>query len=264
MNTDLAPAVIASAVARHLQLDTDHRKVFRSPAPPTRVVEVRADAWTHWLTDGGRPGTTSYAGPLDDRRVTLAAAATKAMGRGDEGRLTIDRELLVTLSQKAARGNERACITLWVATMMWGSGMANGRGPWRTAQGLASADLGEHLTASHGHLRSGDLTEAFVSASSIYGSGGSYFTRWLWAASLGLPELEPMALILDERRREATQTTIDNAEVWECLIGHGRRDYLDYVTVLHKAAAILRSEYGHKNATAEKVEWLLADAGALW
>lgn len=257
MNTEVAPAVIASAVARHLELDSDHHKVFRSPAPLTRTVEVRASSWATWLTEGGRPGSSSYAGPLDDRRVTLASAATRAMSRSDEGRLTVDRELLVALSQKAARGNEKACITLWVATMMWGSGMANGRGPWRTAQGLASSELGEHLTTSHRHLRNGDLSGAHLAASNIYGSGGSYFTRWLWAASLGLPDLEPTALILDARRRTAAEALVGK-------VGEGRTGYLAYVAVLHEAATILRTEHRVRNATAEKVEWLLGAAGPLW
>lgn len=258
MQPELGSDIIATRVATHLTTHDDHRRLLRSTAPLTRAVDIRPASWEHWLTLGGREGTASYVGPLDPHRIAAAKAATRGLAES-EGRIVIDRAHLLALSAKAARGNEKACVALWVATMMWGSGFANGRGPWRTAGGLATEELGDVLVSSHKALRSGDLTQAYVEASAIFGSGSGYFTRWLWAASLGLPDADVPPVILDARRRDAFMTVLDTAGYWSCIIGNGRRDYVDYATTLARAAAELRDGHGIRGATAEKIEWLLAE-----
>lgn len=249
----------SDAIAQFLNADAASRKQLRSTATPTRTVEVVRRSWEPWLRDGGRPGSTSYVGPLDPARVTAANDAMKGLALRDPSRLgpdlEIDRSHLLELSRQATKSNARRCVALWVASMVWGSGTLNGRGPWRTAEGLAHVELGPILVDSHQHLRAGDIAAAYEAASTIPGSGESSFTRWLWAAALGLPDQQPGALILDTRIRSALVAL-------DLRPRHNASGYEAYVDTLHLAATKLRRDHGCRGATAEKIELLLPQVPA--
>lgn len=248
-------AAAGDAIAQFLLANDHHRADLMSTAPLERPVDIHLRPWEIWLRDGGHADSASYVGPLDRARITAAADARRDLAVRDFRRRGADREIdrphLEALSQRAARGNERRCITLWVATMMWGSGMVDARAPWRAAQGLASDDLGPTLTASHRLLRAGDLAEAYRTASTVSGTGESYFTKWLWSASLGLPPAERQPLILDHSVR-ASLARVDIRPT------RSAQGYLDYLEVVHLAAEHLRVEHGLEGATPEKLEWLLS------
>lgn len=245
----------SDAIAQFLNADDASRKQLKSTSAPPRPVEILRRSWDPWLRDGGRPGTTSYVGPLDPARVAAAADAMKGLTARDPARLgadlEIDRSHLLDLSRRAAKSNARRCVTLWVAAMVWGSGTLNGRGPWRTAQGLAHVELGPILVASHQHLRAGEIAEAYEVAATIPGSAEASFTKWLWAAALGLPDLQPSPLVLDHRLRRSLATLDVRPQ-------HNAAGYVDYLRAADLAATKLRRSHGYKAATAEKVELLLA------
>lgn len=250
MNRDLA----ADAIARlATDLDAPTLAMLLSTESFDRPVDILLRSWEPWLRDGGRPGSASYVGPLERSRVTAARAASRGLRVRDPGRRGADREIdrphLVELSLAAARGTERRCVTLWVAVMMWGSGTLNGRGPWRTAEGLAHPDLGTLLVESHRCVRNGDLSGAYAIAQNIPGSGEATFTKWLWAAGLAFDNRERGALILDDRVRSGLAAL----DLKPRRTGDG---YAGYVSAMHAAAECLRST-GFEHITAECLEWLL-------
>jgi len=250
MDRELASDSIAGFVRAHLD-----RAALTSTEPLVRSVDILSRHWDAWLTAGGHPGSASYVGPLEPPRVAAAADARKGLTPRDPLRrgadLETDRAHLLALSARAANSNERRCVALWVATMMWGSGTLNGRGPWRTAQGLAFDGLGALLTQSHRRLRANDVAEAYRIAATIPGSAESSFTKWLWAASLGLDDPAPQPLVLDGRVR-ATLASIGVRP------SHNATGYVDYVETMALAAAELRSADRLRGATPEKLEWLLS------
>lgn len=269
MHLELCAAALPFAVDLFLASSEPHRKAFRSTTPPDLAVEIRAATWEHWLRHGGSPGTASYAGPLPTARVAAAAVATKALTDVDGHHLVVDRSVLAELSAKASKGNERACIALWVAVMMWGSGVAQGRAPWRTAEGLADDHLGTALTTSHRALRQGDVDTAFVAAREIFGTGEAAVTKWLWAASLALPLSSPTEgdspppLPSDGPTRQAIETALDDAGVDECRQPTGRKGYAAACSLLATTAQSLRLDHGHRGATPEKLWWLLTQTRGL-
>lgn len=250
MNRDLAAEAIARLAS---DLDAPTSAVLVSSEPFDRPVDILLRSWEPWLRDGGRPGSASYVGPLEPSRVTAARAASRGLTMRDPGRRgadhEIDRPRLLELSVAAARGNERRCVTLWVAAMMWGSGTLNGRGPWRTAEGLAHPDLGTLLVESHRCVRNGDLSGAYTLAQDIPGSGEATFTKWLWAAGLAFDDPQQGALIFDGMVRSGLATL----DIKPGRTGDG---YADFVSVMHAAAERLRAT-GFEHVTAERLEWLL-------
>jgi len=248
----------ADVIATHLLRNLDHRPDLLTSAEAPRPVDIRKRTWDLWLRDGGRPDTPSYVGPLEPARVGAARDALRTLSPRDAMRRGPDHEIgrdaLVALANRAAKSNERRCVALWVATMMWGGGTVDTRSPWRTAQGLASDDLGELLVASHRDLRNGDLEGAYRTASALHGSGEPAITRWLWAASLGLPDLDIAPVILDTNIR----TTLGRLDISPRRSPVG---YVDYADTIGLATAALRDDFGFVHASPEKVAWLLAKDG---
>ncbi|MFN8051043.1 MAG: hypothetical protein U0Q22_06385 [Acidimicrobiales bacterium] len=267
MDAESTAQIISMAVGGFVDTHDEYRKVVTSSSPLKRPVDIRTSTWRPWLTEGGRAGSSSYVGPIDPERAAIADRLLADLpgldrehhGSGADRRM--DRAQLVTLAEAAAkRGkqHERRCIALWVASMMWGAGTVNGRGPWRTAHGLASENLGAVLVESHRAIRAGELDEAYVAASAIAGSGEAAFTRWLWAAALDtrLP-LQP--LVLDGPGRNGFETALDDTAATRSRLGTGRVAYAWFVESLNLTAAELRTRPGFKGTTPEKVAWLLSE-----
>lgn len=111
---------------------------------------------------------------------------------------TIDRSQLQSMAKEATSSDSRRA--LFIATMIWGSGTTNGRGPRYTCAALQSGDLDETLKITQDLVEADELAEAYrrFSSSNVDGVGPSFFTKWLWAVgSNGNKPRSP--LILDDR-----------------------------------------------------------------
>jgi 8-oxoguanine DNA glycosylase-like protein len=226
--------------------------------PLLRKVKIRPKTWTRWFTieaPGMVAGTSSRligTVRLAERRA-LAQAVVDGMVILPTGHGLLARNDLHSLARELEAGATASrLIRLWVATMMWGSGTTNGRGPWRTRQSLEDPSLIDTLEASYHAVRGGELADAYRSFE-IEGVGPSFFTKWFWVSSLTLPADKSMALILDKRVR---------ASLWrlqpekERVVPRGGQGYAMYVGASHGIAARL-SRGAFPDLDAEKIEWLL-------
>lgn len=136
---------------------------------------------------------------------------------------------------------------------MWGSGTSNGRGPWRTAQGLKQPDLPDVLRTTAQRVAEGDLGAAYTGFK-VPGSGEAFFTKWLWATSLGQSD-QHRALIFDARVQETLRRLMEGAEGWR--ERRGAKGYAGYVSLLHSAARELKPTFG--GIDPERLEWLMFD-----
>jgi len=126
-------------------------------------------------------------------KSVLDEFATDATPNG--GRIT--RKNLVELSRACDSGDPDDLVRLFVATMLWGSGTSNGRGPRYTAEALDDPRLVPSLASTREMVLNGDPGQAYVRFRSS-GVGPAFYTKWFWAAGLER-ELSPMPLILDAR-----------------------------------------------------------------
>jgi hypothetical protein len=250
-------AQLSAAVEEYLKIAPEHRGRVTAERPLERRVEIRSATWRPWLTAGGHPNRpTSFMGPLPQQPAAFAASVLddlplidQAKGRRDR---YVDRKTVKDLAVEARHGGDRERVRLWVAVMMWGSGTSNGRGPWRTAQGLASDQLLRVLNDTASLVCDGDLGAAFE-AFRLPGCGPSFFTKWFWAVSLTASP-NPSPLILDERVLGALRLVAPDATTARY---RGATGYEDYVATVQQAVASLRQQWPHIDA--EKVEWLLFD-----
>ena len=106
-----------------------------SSKPFSRESTVYLNTWRPWVADGGVSlrRRVSFPGIRDERREAALSVLTEleAEGKARRGRLAgvIGRARLEGLSRAASVSDPASLVRLWVATMMWGSGTTNGRGP---------------------------------------------------------------------------------------------------------------------------------------
>lgn len=152
------------------------------PKNPDRVHDFRPATWRPWI--GGVAAANSV---LEE----FAAEETSSGGQ-------ITREQLDQLSRACDSGGQDDLVRLFVATMLWGSGTSNGRGPRYTAAALEEGSgLMPSLARTREMVLGGDPGEAYVSFRSK-GIGPAFYTKWFWAVGLGR-DLSPTPLILDAR-----------------------------------------------------------------
>ncbi len=148
-----------------------------------RSVGVNADTWRPWLCEW----------PAADQVVD----ALRPGGVGRRGTHRIDRDDLVSYSREAEAGTDEALTRLFVATMLWGSGTTNGRGPRYTAAALGDPNLIAVLARTAESARQGHLEQGYADFR-VSGVGRSFLTKWLWAVALPCDMARP-PLILDDR-----------------------------------------------------------------
>jgi len=232
---------------------------LESSAPLERAVTVNPSTWKPWF--GAKP--PSRATPRSALPPNVQCAAENLLGaipslhpNGARSQGIVNRQLLADLATAvAAYPDDRCLVTqLWIATMMWGSGTSNGRGPWRTYQSLASESTPGVLAEAFDSVRTAARTdaahEAFAAVWSrfdIPGVGSAFFTKWMWVASLGDPEVRHRPLILDARV----------AQTLRCLVGptdlRRAERYVRYLEIVERLVAELRV----LGLDAEKLEFLL-------
>ncbi len=254
--------LIGDNITEYIDECAGHEQWLTGPDPLIRPVNVRTSTWRPWLQDGGSHRPKSYCRPGDERRHSVAVAVLDDLVPGANGRADarIARADLLEYSRRLDDGD--ALVRLWVATMIWGAGTSNGRGPWRTAQGLTDGRLVDVLRDTAELVRTSRITEAFH-AFRVRGCGVSFFTKWFWTVSLAAPTCR-RGLILDKRvvdyLTDIHRGSGVSSRAWW-------RDYPGYLADVD--AAVIRISARYPGIDAEKVECLLferatgSDAGRL-
>lgn len=146
-----------------------------------RAHEFRPETWRRWIGH-----CASASSVVDEFRMSDAIASSQ-----------VSRADLASLSAAVDESDTESVLRLFVATMIWGSGTSNGRGPRYTAAALDDERLLPSLVKSRHLILAGDPAGAYASFRSR-GVGPAFFTKWFWAAGLD-QDLDPMPLILDAR-----------------------------------------------------------------
>jgi hypothetical protein len=225
-----------------------HEPGFLTEQTLQRSVSFRPGTWLARL-EAARDRASA-----EIQRQLEGACSYIRMGFPIQGDATITRADLVALSQRllGTGKTDLDLISMWVATMAWGSGKTNGRGPWRLEQSLCARQLVGTLRSTHELVQRGQLAEAHA-AFDVYGIGESFFTKWFWVASLSAPQ-ERRALILDKRVR----TTLWRLQPTPPIVPKTSTDYATFVAAMHDIGRVVLPADMAGDA-AEKVEWLLFD-----
>lgn len=256
---ETAATSMAALVRKYLADAPQHQAWVEQLEPLRRPVQIRSSVWHPWLAYGGDSANTrSYCGPLPEHVSAPATDLLRSLplveppeARRDR---VITRPILANLAAEAHRSRaDEDLVRLWVATMMWGSGTSYGRGPWRTAQGLADEALLAVLRVTLGHLAAGNVQAAYREFK-VDGCGESFFTKWLWAASLAEDRPTPRPLILDDRVRGVLSIANEGSTSWKQ--PRGSNGYIGYLEHMSTTASLLRETIG-AGMTSEKLEWLM-------
>lgn len=250
---------LARAIRRYLEVCGEHRQFVTTADPLKRRVEVRSKIWLPWIEYGGHAGRKSFCGPLPQAHAEAAIGLLKQLPLVERPVRSrdrfVDRCLLSDLAVEAGSGrSDEALIRLWVAAMMWGSGTSNGRGAWRTAQGLSSPRLASVLRETYEAVDADDLVGAHQRFN-LYGTGESFFTKWFWSVSLNNASPRRRPLILDQRVRDVLDRILGQNDQWSQ--PGGALGYATFVDLAHSCARELGNGFEHVDA--EKIEWLLFD-----
>lgn len=253
MRTEAADQLFES-LRVFLAQDPDRSSKVGTAGPLEREVEIRPATWQPWLEHGGHNGRGQHCPVSEDVSRVAWALVEELPTRDGSDRRVIDRRKLVDLAAAASADNDIEVIRLWVATMMWGSGTSNGRGPWRTAQGLADERLTSTLSNTAALAREGNLTHAYR-AFRLAGCGEAFFTKWFWAASL-TSDVRPVPLILDLRVRNTIGAVVTSGPPLKL---RGASGYERYCALIDHVAQRLTDQPSLTHIDAEKVEWILFD-----
>lgn len=181
-----------------------------------------------------------------------AATAIDAMAER-HGATGITREHLRKL---ATTGSD---LELFSAALMWGRGKRNGRMRDAIINTFKELDGSDVLASTRAAASAGDPGAAYAAWSLSRGIREAFFTKWLWAASLGEKNVGRRPLILDSR------VWLGLAQLrWDSRHAAGSRSrpkrYAAYVDVSHRWADALGAQTGMA-ITAEDVECALFVSG---
>jgi len=192
------PMVVAAVRAAMAQLELTPDAI--------RSVRFIPDTWRRWL-----------GGHVPARQVIDRHADGGHLARAD----------LLRYSQEVDDADVSTMKRLFVATMIWGSGTSNGRGPRNTARALDDERLDSTLRSSHALVVQNQCGEAYRTFR-VGGVGPPFFTKWFWSASLA-HALHPAPLILDSRVWASLE-----AVCWNSITAAGTRRRADrYLAYLH-------------------------------
>jgi hypothetical protein len=218
--------------ARALSLLAPHVDDIAGGASRHGSVSFISETWRRWFE-----GTD----------VTETVDAVLALLGGD----AIDRSQIAALAQRADHPEGRARLLL--ATLMWGRGKSNGRMRSHIVKTVTHPDRDDVLAATQNLAVAGDLAAAYRSWT-LPGLNEPFFTKWLWASTLTLPDDE-QGLILDGRVWETL-----GALGWNSLVAAGgttRRAlrYVAYVESARRWAEELSTNT--QVVTPQDVEWAM-------
>jgi hypothetical protein len=233
------------------------------PGPLPRTYGVRTGGWSRWLGGEGR-----FRGQLVPtgkwKRVALATLSSLPLALNDPEKVLVGREELLTASVacQATMDNDGfpfdvCLVKLWVLMSIWGGG-DSGRRHWNTAIGLNDPELLPCLRNSFRQVQSGDIRVAYDTCRKTHkvsGTARSFFTKWLWLASLSAPhKLDPSPLILDAR----VATSLRDIGFWDWVRNRTAADkYLEYCAGAANWAATVRAPPTTPALDAEKIEYIL-------
>lgn len=225
--------LISDAFAGDLVATVDQVSSLERRVPYNEVV------WNRWLS--GKDTRAEFNDPL----------AGWALGLVGDHPGQIDRAALGRLSKAAKKSrDEQSMVRLFVATMIWGSGTTNGRGPRNTAKALGDEGLVKCLGDTMDLCQRGELANAYQRFS-VDRVGPSFFTKWFWTAALHGKGDRP--LILDDR----VWATLNRLGWTGRAAAHRRRDrYAAYVESMTEWVDALNAIEGTA-LTAEGLEYLM-------
>lgn len=219
------------------------------PIPDKRSFPVYAATWHGWFDTTKLPERPRWSELALD--VLSDLEPDEGVPAARDGR-RIDRRYLLRLSQAAAADDsDDARVRLLFATMLWGSGTSNGRGPRYAAAALSDDRLVGVLRETAELVRSGDLAQAHRRFR-VHGIGPSFLTKWFWALGLST-DARPRPLILDSI---VAGTLADlSLRPWPLYGGGAPGRYVDYVRLL--------DEWSNKlPVSAEGIEQVLFEGAA--
>jgi hypothetical protein len=201
----------------------------------------------------------------ESRRAAAKDLLLSIASGGEENDLApIDRQALVALARACgdAVDKDAAIVQLWVATMMWGSGTSNGRGPWRLWQSLCDDRLTDTLHDTWRSIQQREEIDSIGTAYkrfNIHGVGPSFSTKWLWVSSLTSPTATGNPLIFDLRVRQSLTLLLARSAVPSAdrPVFDGAVGYVNYISLIDDIVRQLDHDSYQSGVTAEKVEWLL-------
>lgn len=196
-----------------------------------KPVRFRPETWRSRLESHGAAHVLDIG-----VRSTSGASGDRLVNRGDLAHL-----------RDCVGDDPDGLRDLFVAVMIWGSGITNGRGPRYTEAALSDPRMLTVLRITREAVREGDLSGAYRKFI-LKGVGRSFFTKW-FAAVDDRDAACDRALILDDRVFRSL-----NALGWSSGKAAGTRHwptrYATYVSSMHGWAS-------STGVTADWLEWLL-------
>ncbi|MGW4980013.1 8-oxoguanine DNA glycosylase OGG fold protein [Streptomyces mirabilis] len=196
-------------------------------------VRFRPATWRPWL----EPHEAAHVLELGAMDVT-STSGDRVVSRDD-----------LAAARQALGDDPEGLRDLFVAVMIWGAGLTNGRAPRYTSAALGDARLPHVLEATRSAVSVGELTRAYAEFT-LRGVGRSFSTKWFATVDDRDAECE-RALILDDRVFRSV-----NALGWSSKEAASTRRwparYAAYVGAMHEWA-------GSLGVTAAWLEWLMFD-----
>ncbi|MFH8389920.1 hypothetical protein [Streptomyces sp. NPDC018036] len=196
-------------------------------------VRFRPATWRPWL-EPHRAANVLELGVLD----ATSTSGERLISRDD-----------LAVARQALGDDPEGLRDLFVAVMIWGAGMTNGRAPRYTSAALGDARLPHVLAATRSAVCIGDLSRAYTEFT-LRGVRRPFFTKWFAAVDDRDVECE-RALILDHRVFRSL-----NALGWSSKEAANSRRwsarYAAYIGAMHEWA-------GSLGVTAAWLEWLMFD-----
>ncbi|HXH57647.1 hypothetical protein [Iamia sp.] len=200
-----------------------------------------ANTWKRWLKGFG------WDEPLITRLLDTF---------GDD---CVSRRGLATIASSAHDAEGR--LILLTATMIWGRGKKNARMKNSFEKLLRPGDehVAEVLETTQNACASGRLAGAYLSARALPGIREPFFTKWLWASTLGNDSVALRPLVLDR----LVWFSIREVVMWNSVEASGSRRLADryeaFVVAAHRWAEALSAEDQLINA--EDIECILFELG---
>lgn len=239
--------MVSAAEAQHeqaLRILAKYRDHIRGGADRQAGIDFAPETWRRYLQ--GAASGDGAAVVVADLEAVLAVLDGS----------TINRSQIRDIALRCQPDKTRELRQLFIATMIWGRGTANGRMMPGLARAIHRPDLPKLLQITAEATSSADAYRSWKSGR-MPGLGEAFFTKWLWAASM-IPQREYQAFVLDRLVRESLTNHISEGGLaWSSKAAAGTRRlaprYQAYVDACCKWARALECSPGD-------IEWALFQA----
>ena len=196
---------------------------LQAASPDKHSVSYMAESWRPWF-------------PEDQELEYLCESYPGRISRGDIAELA---------RQARGRDDLESTRRLFLATLMWGYGTQDNRGPYRASLMCKDPRASRTLREVFSLVESGDLERAYEELSNVQTCGAAFTSKYLYFVGLGC-DIEPLPLILDSRVREALKTLLG----LDVPRFPKAKEYLEYISAMSRWAKELRCR-------PDSIEWFL-------